>query len=119
MISSSLCKSRTRFLDIRMGRVWVTMCCFGLSHIPSAHARPADHPLDALSKDEIVATVEILKDRGKATESTRFPLIELHEPPKGEVVGFQPGGPMRREAFVVAYERHSDRTFEAVGELKA
>jgi primary-amine oxidase len=95
------------------------MCCFGVSHIPSAQASPIDHPLDALGKDEIVATVDVLKAQGKITESTRFPLIELHEPPKDEVVAFQTGRPMRREAFVLAYERGSNRTFEAVVDLKA
>jgi len=102
-----------------MGSAWLAMCCFGLSHITSAQADPTDHPLDALSKDEIVATVDVLKAQGKITESTRFPLIELHEPPKDEVVGFQTGRPMRREAFVLAYERGSNRTFEAVVDLKA
>jgi len=82
-------------------------------------AGPTDHPLDALSKDEIVATVDVLKAQGKIMESTRFSLIELHEPPKDEVVGFQPDGPMRREAFVVVYERTSNRTFEALVDLKA
>src|SRR6266852_1302485 len=119
MLSISLCKTRPRFPHLQTGSVWLAMCCFGLSHIPSAHAGPTDHPLDALSKDEIVATVDILKAQGKITESTRFPLIELHEPPKDEVVGFQTGGPMRREAFVLAYERGSNRTFEAVVDLKA
>ncbi len=119
MLSISLCKTRPRFLHLQMGSVWLAMCCFGLSHIPSAQAGPTDYPLDALSKDEIVATVDILKAQGKITESTRFPLIELHEPPKDEVVGFQTGRPMRREAFVLAYERGSNRTFEAVVDLKA
>jgi primary-amine oxidase len=95
------------------------MWCFGLSYIPSAQAGPTEHPLDALSKDEIVATVDVLKAQGKITESTRFPLIELHEPPKDEVVALQTGRPMRREAFVLAYERGSNRTFEAVVNLKA
>jgi len=102
-----------------MGSVWLAICCFGLSHITSAQADPTDHPLDALSKDEIVATVDVLKAQGKITESTRFPLIELHEPPKDEVVSFRTGRPMRREAFVSAYERGSNRTFEAVVDLKA
>ena len=47
--------------------------CAGGSSKPSTHA---------LGKDEIVATVDVLKAQGKITESTRFPLIELHEPPK-------------------------------------
>ena len=119
MLSISLCKTRPRLPHLQMGSVWLAMCCFGLSYITSAQAGPIDHPLDALSKDEIVATVDVLKAQGKITQSTRFPLIDLHEPPKDEVVGFQTGRPMRREAFVLAYERGSNRTFEAVVDLKA
>ena len=99
--------------------IWLVVCCFGLRPVSSAQTGPAVHPLDSLSKDEIVATVDVLKAQGKITESTRFPLIQLHEPRKEEVVGFRPGVPMRREAFVVAYERQSDRTFEALIDLKA
>jgi primary-amine oxidase len=102
-----------------MGSVWLAMWCFGLSYITSAQAGPTEHPLDALSKDEIVATVDVLKARAQITESMRFSLIALHEPPKNEVVGFQSDGPMRREAFVVVYERASNRTFEALVDLKA
>jgi primary-amine oxidase len=95
------------------------MCCLGFSYILSAQTGSAAHPLDALSKDEIVSTVGVLKAQGKITESTRFSLIELKEPPKDEVVDFRFGGPTRREALVVVYERASNRTFEVLVDLKA
>jgi primary-amine oxidase len=95
------------------------LCCLGFSYILSAQTGSAAHPLDALSKDEIVSTVGVLKAQGKITESTRFSLIELKEPPKDEVVGFRSGGPTRREALVVVYERASNRTFEVLVDLKA
>ena len=79
--------------------------------------RPAVHPLDPLSKDEITAAVQILRAEGKATDSTRFTTIALQEPPKEEVWGFTPGRPFRREAFVVAYQYSGDRTFEGVVDL--
>jgi len=37
---------------------------------------------------------------------------------KAEVLNFKPGAPMRREAFVVVYERANNKTFEAVVDLK-
>src|SRR5712691_8681001 len=76
------------------------------------------HPLDALSKDEITAAVEVLKASGKIGESSRFPIIVLHEPPKEEVSNFKPGSVIRREAFAVVYERTSNETFEAIVDLK-
>jgi primary-amine oxidase len=99
--------------------VWLATYCFVLSYLSSAQAGPAVHPLDALSKDEIVATVELLKARGKISESTRFPIIDIKEPAKDKVAGPAAGVPIRREAFVVAYERASNRTFEALVDLKA
>jgi primary-amine oxidase len=77
------------------------------------------HPLDSLSKDEIVATVELLKTQGKVNENTRFPLIDLKEPTKDDVASFAAGIPIRREAFAVTYERASNRTFEALVDLRA
>jgi primary-amine oxidase len=77
----------------------------------------AKHPLDPLSKEEITATVEVLKASEKVSDSSRFPIIVLREPPKDEVLHLTPGGAMRREAFAVVYERASNTTFEAVVDL--
>ncbi len=78
----------------------------------------ADHPLDPLSRDEIRATVEVLKSSGKVSDASRYSLVELREPPKEEVLGFRAGGDFRREAFVVVYERDLNQTFEAVVDVK-
>jgi primary-amine oxidase len=75
------------------------------------------HPLDPLSKEEIAATVEILKASGKVTDSSRFPMIVLQEPPKAEVLSYKPGAAFRREAFVMVYERATNQTFEALLDL--
>lgn len=77
-------------------------------------SQAAEHPLDPLSKQEITTTVEVLQDAGKVTQASRYPIITLHEPPKDEVLRFQPGTAFRREAFAVVYERASQKTFEAV-----
>ena len=65
-----------------------------------------DHsPLAPLARDEILATVQILKEAAKVSDSSSFSLISLHEPPKGEVLNPRPGSVPDREAFVVVYER--------------
>src|SRR5262245_51858029 len=85
--------------------------------LPAQHTIPV-HPLDALSKDEIVRTADLLKKSGKVKEDSRFSIIVLHEPPKPEVLSFEPGKEIRREAFAVVYERPSNKTFEGVVDLK-
>lgn len=78
----------------------------------------ADDPLAPLTKDEILSTVQILKDADKASDNTSFSFISLHEPPKREVLSPRPGS-SAREAFVVLYERNSNQTFEAIVDLTA
>src|SRR5437868_4094559 len=83
-------------------------------------ARAADyptHPLDSLDREEIAATVEVLKSSGKTNDASRYATIVLREPPKAEVLAFKPGSGFRREAFVVVYERAVNKTFEAVVDL--
>ena len=77
----------------------------------------ATHPLDPLSKEEITATVEILRASGKVNPDSRFATIVLREPPKSEVLAYKPGSPFRREAFAIVYERATNKTFEAIVDL--
>jgi primary-amine oxidase len=79
---------------------------------------PPLHPLDSLSKKEILATVEVLRASGKTTDTSRYSLITLHEPPKNEVLRFQPGTPFGRESFAVVYERATNQTSEAIVDLQ-
>jgi primary-amine oxidase len=76
------------------------------------------HPLDSLSKKEILETVEILRDAGKTSDTSRYSLITLHEPSKAEMLRFQPGTPFARESFAVVYERATNQTSEALIDLK-
>jgi primary-amine oxidase len=69
-----------------------------LWRVPGAAA----HPLDPLSSDEIMTAVGVLRDAGLVDAATRFPLIDLDEPDKSEVMGWKPGQPEFRKAFVVA-----------------
>jgi len=58
------------------------------------------HPLDGLSGDEIRRTTEILREAGEADGDTLYPLIELKEPPKDQVLAWQPGDSLDRRVIV-------------------
>src|SRR5258708_3135618 len=87
---------------------------------PSVLAAADDvaHPLDPLSKDEILGALEVLRAAGRVNTESRFSFVALHEPPKEEVLRYQPGDEFRRESFAVVYERAKNQTFEAVVDLK-
>jgi primary-amine oxidase len=78
-------------------------------------AQSAKHPLDGLTSPEIWTAYEVIQASGKADAKTRFPMVQLKEPPKAEVLAWKPGQPMRREAFVVV--KQGAQTFEAVVDL--
>src|SRR5438270_12188098 len=102
---------------IRPGRA--TLALVALLVTSNILAEQIDHPLDPLSKDEILKTAEVLRAAGKATEQSRFSLIALREPPKQEVLAYRGGHAFRREAFAIVYEREPNQTFEAVVDLRA
>lgn len=79
---------------------------------PVANAQSANHPLDGLTPSEIWTAYETLKVANEVDADTRFPMVQLHEPPKEEVLAWKPGQPMRREAFLVV--RQGVQSFEAV-----
>lgn len=60
----------------------------------------AAHPLDGLSADEYLKINEILRAKGIATDITLFPLIELAEPAKADVLAWSPGKTLDRRASV-------------------
>ncbi len=70
------------------------------------------HPLDPLSADEIRLAVAALVESGRVTPEARAHIVALADPPKSEILGWQPGDPMRRRAFVVL--RIRGRTYEAI-----
>lgn len=70
------------------------------------------HPLDALTAGEYWAVFETLKASGKLDAASRYAGVNLHEPPKAEVLRWKPGDPFRREALAIV--KQGRRTFEAV-----
>jgi primary-amine oxidase len=74
-------------------------------------SQSAKHPLDGLTASEIWTAYEVLQASHKVDADTRFPMVQLHEPPKEEVLAWKPGQGMRREAFLVV--RQGAQMFEA------
>src|SRR6185437_8195116 len=80
-------------------------------------AQTLAHPLDPLSKEEMATATTVLKDAGKVSDSVRFVLIHLHEPPKKDVLALRPEKVIPRQAFAVLYDWTSNTTSEAVVDL--
>lgn len=100
---------------------WISVLLLGVSFCQAGAVRkqPPPHPLDPLSKDELLATVTVLKNSGKVADSTRFVLIHLHEPPKEKVLTYRPGQTLPRQAFAVLYDWASNTTSEVIVDLDA
>lgn len=81
---------------------------------PRPVARPLPHPLDPLSGEEIVSATAALRESGRLPEGALLPLLVLNEPPKDEVLGYEEGDALRREALVVVLDARANRTFEGV-----
>jgi primary-amine oxidase len=80
----------------------------------TAH-KGVSHPLDPLSPGEIKTAVGVLRDAKLTNADTLYPLIDLAEPSKAEVLAWHPGTPAERAAFVVARQNHT--AYEGVIDL--
>ena len=73
------------------------------------------NPMDPLSEQEYVQTLKLLQADGLINEDSRFPLITLREMPKADVLAWQPGDAISRQAFVIV--KQGEQTFEGVVDL--
>lgn len=96
---------------------WLVISTWLVIGFALASSDNSHFPLDPLTRDEILTTVQVLKGAANVSDSSSFSLITLHEPPKQEVLNPRPGNWPTREAFVVVYERNSNKTFEAIVDL--
>src|SRR5687768_17231828 len=77
----------------------------------------AQHPLDPLNETEILTAAFILLNGGAAVPGAAFQGIDLREPSKASVLGFQPGNPIPRSATV--FFRQNKESFRSVVNLTA
>ena len=59
------------------------------------------HPLARLTAGEIASARDLLVREGLVADTTRFPYLGLEEPPKDEVLGYDPDAPPDRRVRVV------------------
>ncbi len=107
-----------------LARVWKTLvlCSATLllslgAPLPPVAAQTPRHPLDGLTAPELWASYEVLQASGKVNPKTRYPLVQLKEPPKEEVLAWKPGQLMHRQTKVVV--KQGPLTFEAIVDLDA
>ena len=86
--------------------------------LASASGGNTSGPLDPLSAAEIQTTLQVIEASNKYPAGAFFPIVRLKEPPKSELLAWDPGEPFRREAFANVYQRATNRLFEAVVDLK-
>ena len=81
----------------------------------SANHAATAHPLDPLSRTELISVRDLLTRTGLADATTRFPLIRLDEPEKAAVLGWRPGESADRKAVVIA--RRAGTTYQGLIDL--
>ncbi len=77
-----------------------------------------DHPLAPLTGPEVEAAIAILR-RVKQLDAAKVVSVSLHEPPKEQVLAFQPGEAIDREAEVILRDVAAHVTYEAVVSVSA
>ncbi len=75
------------------------------------------NPLTPLIPNEMAWNLKVLKEAGKADLTTKYPLIDLVEPPKDVVLRFKPGENVARKVFTVLFDPAHGKTSEAVVDL--
>jgi len=84
--------------------------------VPSAPASP-DHPLAALTADEVTAAVALWRADRRCTDATRFAYVGLAEPPKDVVRAFVPGDRADRVVRMVVTTGPEPRVTEVLASV--
>ena len=79
----------------------------------------ATHPLDRLTEEESLAAVALVKADKRYRVKMRFGSVNLHLPPKDEVIDFVPGSPFERAVDVVLVNIGDGSTHEVTASLTA
>jgi primary-amine oxidase len=75
------------------------------------------HPLDPLTAEEIAGAVKVAREQGPFADGVFIPFVVVNEPAKKDVAAWKPGDEVRRQAFLVAFDRPANKTYEAVVDL--
>lgn len=108
-----------RITGLRMPRICQALPGILLLSFSALGTLAQTHPLDPLSPDELATATATLRADSRLHGGEMFPEITLREPPKTEVLAWQPGQPFRREAFAIVLDLPANRMSEAVVDLHA
>lgn len=75
------------------------------------------HPLDRLSADELCAARAVIAAAGLLGERVRFASLTLAEPPRPEVLAFDPGAPLARRVRALLLDTGSGAAFDVLVSL--
>src|SRR5918994_5868623 len=75
------------------------------------------HPLQRLDADEIRLARTVLAKLGLVGGQTRFAYLGLEEPPKQEVLAFEPGEPVERRVRAVLLDMGTGAAIDVVASL--
>jgi primary-amine oxidase len=75
------------------------------------------HPLQRLGAGEIRLARTLLGEQGLVGEHTRFTYLGLEEPPKAEVLAYQPGDPVDRRVRAILLDTASGAATDVVASL--
>lgn len=89
-------------MTMRFSVYFIPMLFMVAACVPAGfnHALAAEHPMDALSADEIETAIQILKSENLLEEGAAIPMMSLMEMPKADVLAWAPGGAIHRMVFV-------------------
>jgi primary-amine oxidase len=77
------------------------------------------HPLEPLTAEEIRHAAAILREEKELAETVRFSTIELLEPAKADVLGWNGDESLERQAFAILMDRADGAVHKAVVSLDA
>jgi primary-amine oxidase len=87
--------------------------------MPDVQPRKPSHPLEPLTPAEIARVVEIVRAESALPSPLLFEMIELKEPAKPTVRGFEPGAAFPREARANMFQKGSIGVWRLVVSLDA
>ena len=85
-------------------RALIFLCILVTSAIAQEGYVP-QHPMDALTPEEITQAVQIMREAKLVSDVTLYPAVTLREMPKADVLTWKPGQPIARQAFIISREK--------------
>jgi primary-amine oxidase len=80
------------------------LLCILVSSAAAQEGYVPQHPMDALTPDEIARVVKIMRDAKLVGDAALYPAITLYEMPKADILSWKHGDPIKRQALMITRE---------------